>query len=439
MRRALPLRTRLAALAALSVAVAVAAMAFAAYFFFDRELARQLDVGLARESNRILLQLKQGDWYRPDERSCQWLAAPACAQLVTAAPGGPALFPVAPEARGVAAGTRAEFTGDVVAGGLALRVRTVPVRPGQALQVAVRSDQVAQSLDRIRRVLLLAGAGGVVLACGCGYLVARAGLRPLARITGATRHIAETRDPGHRITVRGRDEPAELARHFNTMLAALEESLTAQRRLVADASHELRTPLTALRSDIDLLTLGTPLTDDRRRQVLRRIGDQFEELTRLVDDLIELARGDEPRPDPEAVPLEAVVGERVELARRHWPGVTFTARLEPALVTGSAERLARAVGNLLDNAAKFSPAGGTVAVELTGRRLTVRDEGPGVAEADRARVFDRFYRAPAMRGVPGSGLGLAIVAQVARAHGARAEVGSAPGGGAEFVVRFPPG
>ncbi|HEY3710952.1 MAG TPA: HAMP domain-containing sensor histidine kinase [Amycolatopsis sp.] len=432
------LRTRLAVLAAVSVAVAVAAMAFAAYFFFDRELSRQLDVSLTREANRIQLQIKQGDWYPPDDLSCEWLAAPACAQLVTSEPAGHPLFPVTPEARAVAAGSRAEFSGDVLSDGLALRVKTVPVRPGEALQVAVRSDQVTQSLDRIRRVLLLAGAGGVVLACAFGYLVARAGLRPLARITAASRHIARTRDPAHRIAVRGRDELAELTRHFNTMLAALEESLAAQRQLVADASHELRTPLTALRSDIDLLALDGRLGDDRRRVVLRRIGDQFEELTQLVNDLIELARGDEPPSEAEDVALEQVVGERVELARRHWPGITFTTRLAPVLVTGSAERLARAVANLLDNAAKFAPAGSTVTVDLADGRLSVRDEGPGIAEADRPRVFDRFYRSPTARDVPGSGLGLAIVAQVVRAHQGRIEVGSPPGGGAEFTVWFPP-
>ncbi|QWF84003.1 ATP-binding protein [Amycolatopsis sp. CA-230715] len=436
------LRTRIAVLSAVCVALVAASMAVAAYFFFDRELRRQLDLGLAREANRIQLLVKAGRWDATGTGDCEWIATPACSQVIAPDQQGPGAgdvpgLPVDARVRSVAAGTAEAFRTDVVVAGHPLRLLTTPLPGGRALQVAVRSDGVEQSLARIQEILLAAGAGGVLLACALGYLIARTGLRPVAAIVAATKRVTATRDPGHRIEVRGDDELAQLSRNFNAMLAALEDSVTAQRRLVADASHELRTPITSLRSDIDLLTLAGPLEPDRQQRVLDRVHAQFAELTQVVNDLIELARGDEPGDIAEEVRLDEIVEGCRARADRHWPGVAFTGDLEPTMLDGVPDRLARAVTNLLDNAAKFSPDGGTVAIRLRDRVLTVTDHGPGIAPEDVPKVFDRFYRAPAARTLPGSGLGLAIVAQVATAHGARVEVTSPEGGGTSIALRFP--
>jgi two-component system sensor histidine kinase MprB len=207
----------------------------------------------------------------------------------------------------------------------------------------------------------------------------------------------------------------------------------SQRQLVADASHELRTPVTSLRTNIEvLLSEGGELTGEDRQRLLEDVRAETEELTALIADVIELARGDEPLSDADDVRLDAVVAEAVARARRRRPHTTFEAQLEPTLVEGLSERLGRAVDNLLDNAAKHAPEGTVVEVVLRGGELTVRDHGPGIPAEDRPHVFDRFYRGSSARGRPGSGLGLAIVRQVAETHGGSITIEQAPGGGALF-------
>jgi two-component system sensor histidine kinase MprB len=206
---------------------------------------------------------------------------------------------------------------------------------------------------------------------------------------------------------------------------------------VADASHELRTPITSLRTNIEVLAESESLPRDERARLLSDVEEQITELGMLVADLIELARGDQPRRDTEDVRLDELVGEAVARARRHAPSVRFDARLEPAVVEGSRDRLARAVNNLLDNAAQHSPPGGVVEVDAGPDGVRVRDHGDGVAEADIPHLFDRFYRGVTARGRPGSGLGLAIVRQVAEQHGGSVRAANAPGGGAEFVLSLP--
>jgi two-component system sensor histidine kinase MprB len=231
-----------------------------------------------------------------------------------------------------------------------------------------------------------------------------------------------------------------MAQRFNAMLDALEgsrraldESVHSQRQLVADASHELRTPVTSLRTNIEvLLAEGGDLAGDDRRRLLEDVRAETEELTALITDVIELARGDEPLSGVDDVQFDALVSEAVARARRRRPGTTFDAQLEPTLVEGLPERLGRAVDNLLDNAAKHAPEGTVVEVALRDGQLTVRDHGPGIPAADRPHVFDRFYRGAAARGRPGSGLGLAIVRQVAETHGGAIAVEEGPGGGALF-------
>jgi len=206
---------------------------------------------------------------------------------------------------------------------------------------------------------------------------------------------------------------------------------------VADASHELRTPITSLRTNIEVLAEHESLPPDERARLLRDVEEQTTELGMLVADLIELARGDEPRRESEDVRLDHLVGESLTRARRHAPRIQFDAELHPAVVEGTRERLARAVNNLLDNAAKHSPDGGVVEVVADGHGVRVRDHGTGVDPADLPHLFDRFYRGASSRGRPGSGLGLAIVRQVAEQHGGSVRAANAPGGGAEFVLELP--
>ena len=236
-------------------------------------------------------------------------------------------------------------------------------------------------LARLRLVLALVCLGGVALAVALGRLVSRNVVAPIVSVTEAARHIAATEDLGRRIEVATHDEVGELAQHFNAMLDTLERSVAAQRQLVADASHELRTPITSLRTNIEVLAESDALPADERARLLADVEEQTTELGMLVADLIELARGDEPRSESEDVRLDELVREAVTRARRHAPQVRFEADLQPAVVEGTRERLARAVNNLLDNAGKHSAPGGLVEV----RRRHARRAGPRSRDRGRSR------------------------------------------------------
>jgi two-component system sensor histidine kinase MprB len=304
------------------------------------------------------------------------------------------------------------------------------------VQVSRPLNEVEQSLNRIGLYLILVALGGIVIAAGLGLVVARTALTPVTRLTTTVERVSETQDLSERIDVEGKDELSRLAASFNTMLAALEESTRAQRQLVADASHELRTPLTSVRTNIEVLAGDRTLPPDERRRLLADVVEQLSEMTTLIAELIELARAEQQVSEPEDVRLDHLVSNAVERARRNRPEVTYVVELEPTTVQGVPATLERAVGNLLDNAAKWSPPGSDVEVALRGGQLVVRDHGPGIADEDLPYVFDRFYRARAARGMPGSGLGLAIVRQVAESHGGEVVAEHADGGGTRMVLTF---
>jgi two-component system sensor histidine kinase MprB len=249
------------------------------------------------------------------------------------------------------------------------------------------------------------------------------------------RDVTATRDLNRRIPVDSSDEVGSLARDFNEMLAALAESQRTQQQLIADASHELRTPLTAHRANIELLA-RPDLPPERRPQVLTAAVRGIDELSTLISDLIQAARNGRSVDAREPVRLDELVERAVERARRQAPSARFDLHLEPCTVSGSATRLERAIDNVLDNAIKWSPAGGTVEVTVGDGALTVRDHGPGIADADLPHVFDRFYRAAAARGLPGSGLGLAIVKQTIVDHGGTVEIANAGSSGTVVSLRF---
>ncbi len=354
-------------------------------------------------------------------------------------------LPVDERTRELAAGAGADFFQDASVDGSHLRILAEHIAPGRAIQVAEPLTEVDDLLGRLRLLLALVAVGGIALAALLGRLVAGAAVKPLRRLTQATEHVTLTRDLSGRIELEAHDEIGRLASSFNAMLDALEQSISAldasvdaQRQLVADASHELRTPVTSLRTNIEILQQQGPAMDPAEQHtLLGEVVEQTEELTLLINDLIDLARGEEPRTDAEELRLDLLVGEVIERARRRSPGTPLQASLEPTIVRGVPARLERAVGNLIDNALKYSPLDGVVDVELRAGELTVRDHGPGISAADLPHVFDRFYRGAEARGRPGSGLGLAIVRQVATQLGGSITAEPAPGGGTLMRLRLP--
>jgi two-component system sensor histidine kinase MprB len=302
--------------------------------------------------------------------------------------------------------TSATVLQDAHADGVHVRMLTVALPGRGAVQLARSLASVDRALNRLKIVLALLTVFGTAFAA----LAARVFSRPVA---APTEH--------------------ELAQSQG----ALADSLAAQRQLVADASHELRTPVTSVRTNAEMLRDAAHVGDEDRRLIAGEVVEQAEELTALIGDLIDLARGDVPDPAVEDVRLDALAYESVQRARRHAPALDFQLDAEPCVVEGAPERLARAINNLLDNAAKHSPAGAVVEVVLRDGVLTVRDHGPGIDPEDLPHVFDRFHRGANARGRPGSGLGLAIVRQVAEAHGGGVALERAPGGGTLARLALP--
>ncbi len=354
-------------------------------------------------------------------------------------------LPVDAGTRALAAHGGKPFFRDAYVNGVHLRVLAEPLGKGHAVQFAQPLSEVDSLLSRLRLILVLLVIGGIALAALLGRLVAGAAVQPLKRLTETTEHVALTQDLSRRITPSGEDELGRLAVSFNAMLDALERSMSAldasvhaQRQLVADASHELRTPVTSLRTNIEILQQqGQDMDPEDSRRLLGDVVEQIEELTLLMNDLIDLARGEEPRADAEELRLDLLVNEVVERATRHTSATPLHVQLEPTIVTGVPARLERAVGNLIDNAVKYSPPGEPVEVRLHAGELSVRDHGPGVSSQDLPHIFDRFYRGAEARGRPGSGLGLAIVRQVAAQQGGSVTAEPAPGGGTLMRLRLP--
>jgi two-component system, OmpR family, sensor histidine kinase MprB len=443
----MPLRRRMAVATALAVGVAVILAAAVAYAVVRGELRTQIDDQLTDQARLVQRadervppgfgrRLREFGGPRPGDIPALPAQRGGSADYVQFIPPGgetgDGTLPIDARARAVAAGDGREFAADADIGGAHVRVLTVPLRSGGALQLGRSLESTDSVLARLRWVLLALLAGGIALAALLGRLAARHLVALATRVTAAARHIAETEDLGGRIEVTSADEVGELAARFNAMLDTLEGSISAQRQLVADASHELRTPVTALRTNIEVLA-ESELEPAERARVIADVQAQAEELSALVADLIELARGDQTSPALEDVRLDALVAEAIERAQRHAPDVEFVAELEPAVVEGVPDRLARAVNNLLDNAARH---GSRVEVRTGAEGLSVRDNGPGIDPADLPHIFDRFYRGATARGRTGTGLGLAIVRQVAEQHGGSVTAANADGGGAELTLRL---
>ena len=448
------LRARIAAVAALAVALAVVATAVFTYVAVRSSLRGEIDDSLTARAGGLGAPGGPGRGGpggppppgRLGQRREPFGGPGSVAQFVRVdgtvlrPPGAGDGIPVSDRARELARGGGESFLADAEADGTHVRVFTRPQPGGGAVQVARSLEEVDSQLNRILVALIVVGGFGVAFGGALGAVVARTALVPIGRFTARTEQLREQADLSERMEVVGDDELARLAGSYNATLDALEASVEAQRHLVADASHELRTPIASLRANIQMLGDAERLPPAERERMQADILGELDELTSLVGDVVELARGAKPAARHDDVRLDEVVASVVAReGRRARDGVRIEASaLEPAVVSGEPARIARAVTNLVGNAVKWSPDGGRVEVALSDGVVSVRDHGPGFADDDLPHVFERFYRAADARGTPGSGLGLAIVAQAAEAHGGSAEAANAEGGGALLRVSFGP-
>ena len=355
----------------------------------------------------------------------------------------------AAELQRVLRGARVERTADLGPGEARFRLaaRSI-VRGGRSYAVVATQSMVGvdRSVHRLLVLLLIAGPAALLATAAGGWWLARRALAPVQRLTTQAQDIGMQRLDERLAVPPTRDELARLATTLNTMLARIEHGVDEQQRLIADASHELRSPLAAMRTELDV-SLRADALPPAARAVVESTRDEVDRLSRMVDDLLTLAGADEGGLDAalETVDLmdvaAAVVGALEPLARSRSIGL----RLEGAPAPGRADgRLLRqALGNLVDNAIKYSPPGATVLVRTAADGdetwVRVEDDGPGVPPELRERVFDRFFRLDASRtrATGGSGLGLAIAREIARAHHGRVWVEPRPGGGSAFCLTVP--
>jgi two-component system sensor histidine kinase MprB len=452
-RQRISLRTRVTLLAAMCVAGTVALVSLGAYLTVSNNLYQQVDQNLDDRAHAALRAPSGND---PSNGTTvpALVAALNDVKFALIDPNGRNFKdfgqtrpPITATERAVAAGSkdfdyRTDPHGDRV---YSVSIQLSDGRAG-ALVVSQPLGPTKSLLADLALVLILISAAGVVVAALAGTAVARTGLSPVERLTRATERVARTGDL-RPIQVSGDDELARLTTSFNTMLGAVAIARDRQRSLVADAGHELRTPLTSLRTNLELLMAaeapGAPtLSDQDKTEIQDDLRAQLDELTQLIGDLVELAREDAARAAWEPVELGEIVEQALDRARRRAGDIQFEVTLQPWRLIGDGPALERAVLNLLDNAVKFSPSGSTVHVRLGSAGdgfavLEVADEGPGIADEDLPRVFDRFYRSQEARTLPGSGLGLAIVQQAALRHGGEVLAGRSPYGGALFSLRLP--
>jgi two-component system, OmpR family, sensor histidine kinase MprB len=433
----------MALLSAGAVAVAIVFASFGLFVIVRDQLYGGIDTSLRDDATAIAAVPPEDfaqNFYRPErlQFSGTYSQVLRSQDFVRTPPGQSAHLPIDGETVAHANGELPPYFRNAEVSGRRLRILTVSYPfAGLAIQVARPLDEVDRAVARTRTILLIASVAGVGLAAILGLLVAGAAIAPIRRLTRATERVTETGDLSQRIDVHGSDELSQLATRFNEMLAALEESTRAQRQLVGDASHELRTPLTSLRTNIEVLARDRPLPPGERERLLADVVEQLDEMTALINELIELARGEQHVTAPEDLRLDLVTEAAVTRVQRNRPGVRFVTHFDETPMVGVPATLERAIGNLLDNAAKWSPPNGIVDVTVRDGEVLVRDHGPGIADEDLPYVFDRFYRSTTARGMPGSGLGLAIVRQVAHAHGGEVTAEHAEGGGTLMRLRLP--
>jgi len=459
--RSLPIRSRLALLVAAAVAFAVAAVSVTCWFIVQGKLYDQVNDDLNEMARRpgTVPQLLQRCTQTPQQNAQNYPGRNDYVQAIKES-GDPCVDPNSPgtikatdsdknviKAAKVLQGTIRNGTDE---DGETVRVLTLYLGvdqndgKGVAVQLAVPLKGTQSTLNELALILLLVSGIGVIGAGAAGLAVARAGLRPVDKLTEAVEHVARTEDLSIRIPVEedAEDEVARLSRSFNSMTSSLANSRELQQQLIADAGHELRTPLTSLRTNIELLTrseeTGRPIPEADRKALLASVKAQMTELASLIGDLQELSRSEGQRGERvQVIALEDTVESALRRARLRGPELTITADVQPWYVRSEPAALERAVVNILDNAVKFSPEGGSIEVQLTEGVLTVRDHGPGIPADELPHVFDRFWRSPSARALPGSGLGLSIVARTIEQAGGQVTLSHAQGGGTIATVQLP--
>jgi two-component system, OmpR family, sensor histidine kinase MprB len=443
------LRNRVSVAAAAGVLIVVSAVSTVLYFSYAASLHSRVDANLvdaAQQAASIGQKIKQSagagralpDFTRPvtvGTVEVQLFPGPVSARQPTRF--GPL------DGRDVAVAEHEEppYFANARDGGQKFRVYTAPLPagPGGGLVLTSRAanadDGALRSAALLLAALTVAAAG---ITYGAARLAAGRILRPIAELTAAAEHVTQTRDLTARFDSTGtNDEVGRLGSSFATMLAALHESITAQRQLVADASHELRTPLTSLTTNLDLLQDGAGLADPQAPALVRAAREQTGELDQLITDLLDLARYHESTAHRETVRLDLLTDEAVRRLRQRVPHAAIDTELDPCLVHVDPAGADHAISNLVDNAIKWTPPGATVRVVTGHGQVSVTDHGPGIADEDLPHIFERFYRAPAARGMPGAGLGLAIVGGVAQANNGTLAVQTGPHG-STFTLAFPP-
>jgi two-component system sensor histidine kinase MprB len=454
--RRFSIRSRLSVLIAGAVFISVALASLATYLVADHQLSKQVDSSLEATADTLTTAGPNGVINTFNAaRFLDRLQPGFVLQVIPAQ--GPPLFsssvalPESAADRAVALNQGTTALRNATVHGVSYRILTIgQSSDGRQLQtadgtpVALEIGRPLTDLDHtlgdLRLILFVVTLASVAFAVGLGYLVSRATILPVQRLTSAAEHVAETQELTETIDETGNDELTRLARAFNAMLRALAASRQQQAQLVSDAGHELRTPLTSLRTNIEVLMRVQDLPVEDRAELLADVRAQLEELTTLIGDIVELGRYDEQPPEPTEVRFNELVERAVARARRRAPSIAFQQQLDLGSVRAQPALLERAVLNVLDNAAKWSPPGGTVEIWLqrTDRwMLDVRDHGPGIAAEDIPRVFDRFWRASTARAMPGSGLGLAIVRQIVNDHGGSVNIWCPDDGGTVVHVELP--
>lgn len=453
------IRARIVLLSALAVALAVVAAAVGSYLAVRSDLLGQIDDSLDAQAEVAQELARTGRIDRPPPRrdlpGPPQAAPPEMDQgvriqrltsdgSIERLPRSEGTLPVSDAERELAADGSGRLTSDETVDGQHFRVLTVGLGDDGAVMLARSLEGVDRVLENLRLTLALLALGGVALAVGLAVLVGRRVVRPIRELTEAAEHISETSNLSRRINVEGSDETARLASRFNAMLdtiathhIALERSVNSQRQLVADASHELRTPIAAIRTDVEALLSHPELSVAERSQILASADARIEALTDLVLDVIELARDQESAEETDQVRLDLIAAQSVSRLQDLAPDRRIDFTLLPTVIEGRPDRLYRAINNLLDNAHKYSPRESPIEISVGDGRVVVRDYGPGIAEEEMPRLFDRFWRGSSSRNRAGSGLGLAIVKQVADTGGGEIKVENIPYGGARFELAFP--
>ncbi|RJQ75622.1 sensor histidine kinase [Pseudonocardiaceae bacterium YIM PH 21723] len=431
------LRTRTALVVIAAAVFAILSTASLGYRNVAQFTEQQVGLGLNNRADSVIALVDAGKPIpqRPDMIEQRLLPD---GSVMSLSPGRPPI-PVGEDDRRVARTGQGihDPIEDVVIGGEPYGVFTKAIPGGRgAVMIAQNFNPFAQGEHDFLVHLAVSTLVSVGVAALLSWLVLGRILRPVRRLVAVTDRISSTGELDTPLPPAGRDEVGSLTQSFGSMLAALRLSRAQQHRLVQDASHELRTPLTAVRASAELLQRARgKLEPADEEQLLTVLVRESQALDDLVRELVELATDQYSDEEPAMVELAELAGERAERYASARSVSVLTD--DPALVRVRVRALQRVLDNLLSNAIKFSPPGTPIEIRIHGGRLTVRDHGPGIGEADQTSIFDRFYRAEATQDTPGSGLGLAIVQDIITTEGGTVFAGNHPEGGAEIGFRLP--